>query len=483
MRHLFFFLTAIFSLPSLLGQMAWVGLSEPQKAKLVFFSMTQGLSNVTWELTHGDARHLVTCKEVAPGVFHALADSLAPQTPYTYKIYTAQGMAFQGSFSTLTTAPVSFRFVAGACSFLHGNPVYEAMLQTGPQFYINAGDLHYGDVKSDQPADHLNAYIKRVLQGRPEQTFFAQTPLVYVWDDHDFCGNNSGGPSPCAVAARKAYALGIPIHQLPLPEDGIHQSFVQGRVRFLLPDLRSGRSPGHLLTATGLSWLKAELIQAQKNQQFPLLVSSVPFLGTDGDSWGGAPQQRELLAHWLDSLFQNNALILGGDAHMAGIDNGTHSQWNKDKTTRGPVVVQAAALIGFGSDKGGTYSEGGAFPNPLGAMQFASFQVIDDGGNAMAIHIQIQRVSPLKETQKILSRFSAFFPMSGAANAEGLKAEKKQLILNEEQLPATLWVRNQTGHVIHKQWITHSENIDLSKYKGHYIELQSAAQHWVRQLH
>lgn len=482
MRQVIFFLVTTFVFPSLLAQMAWVGLPESQKAKLVFFAPEPGLSVVSWELTQGETHRSISCKEMAPGVFHGIAEALTPHSSYTYKVFTEKGMAFQGSFMTLNTSPTSFRFTAGACSFLHGNPVYEAMLQTGPQFYINVGDLHYGDIKSAQASDHLNGYRKHVLQGRPEQIFFAQTPLVYMWDDHDFCGNNSGGTSPCAQAAQKAYALGVPAGHLPFPEDGIHQSFVQGRVRFMLPDLRSGRAPGQLLSSIGLSWLKSELIKTHQNKEFPIVVSSVPFLGTDSDSWGGAPHQRKLLAHWLDSLFQSQALILGGDAHMSGIDDGTHSQWNPNQTQQGPIVVQAAALIGFGSDKGGTYSEGGSFPNPLGAMQFASFQVIDNGGNALAIHIQIHRLSPLKESQKILTKFSAFFPMPGPGDALGFESKKKVLTLDKEQLPATVWIRNTKGQVIHKQWITEPQMVDITTFNDGYIELQSAAEHWVRKL-
>ena len=478
-----FILLGIFTLPFGFTQTAWVGLPDAQTAKLVFFSPNPTPGKVVWEISQANERKTIPCVEKYPGVFHCTAQSLLPQTAYSYKVTTENGMAWQGSFVSLNNAPGSFRFTAGACSFLHGNPVYEAMLQTGPQFYINAGDLHYGDIKSDQVADHLHAYTKRVLQGRPEQTFFAQTPLVYVWDDHDFCGNNSGGPSPCGVAAREAFALGIPSGTLPFPEDGIHQSFVQGRIRFILPDLRSSRSPGQLLSQTGLSWLKAELMKAHRAKEFPILVSSVPYLGTDSDSWGGAPDQRKQLAHWIDSLFENQALIIGGDAHMSGIDNGTHSQWNSTSTHRGPVVVQVAALIGFGSDKGGTYSEGGSFPNPLGAMQFASFQVIDDGGNAAAIHVQIHRVSPMKENQKILSSFSFFFPMPlllGHAHAKGLSFSKNEIVLDKEDLPATLWFRNLQGDVIEKHWITQPATIPLPVGKKVYIELQSATQHWVR---
>jgi hypothetical protein len=68
--------------------------------------------------------------------------------------------------------------------------------------------------------------------------------------------------------------------------------------------------------------------------------------------------------------------MLGGDAHMVAIDDGSHAEG-------GFPVMHAGALDRPGSKKGGPYSEG-AVP---GAGQFGLVTVLDDGGPTVRVEL------------------------------------------------------------------------------------------------
>ena len=76
---------------------------------------------------------------------------------------------------------------------------------------------------------------------------FRNLPVAYVWDDHDFLGNNSKGADPArqraSSLARDAYGIYTPHYALTNPTDGIYQAFEIGRTLFLLTDTRSQKSP------------------------------------------------------------------------------------------------------------------------------------------------------------------------------------------------------------------------------------------------
>src|SRR5207302_774706 len=64
----------------------------------------------------------------------------------------------------------------------------------------------------------------------------------YMWDDHDFGGNNVDGTNPSKVTAEASYRENVPSYTLPSAIGQIYHSFVIGRVRVIVTDLRSERS-------------------------------------------------------------------------------------------------------------------------------------------------------------------------------------------------------------------------------------------------
>lgn len=325
---------------------------------------------------------------------------LKPNTRYYYAVEIDGQLDHSsddvGSFQTFQEGPFSYSFLVGACNLIPNNPIYDYMRATNALFYLNVGDLHYANPNSDKVEVHREAYEDRVLSREREMKLLRHTPIAYVWDDHDFCGDNNDGNNGCGPAAKQAYKEYVPHYPLGDPDGptGIYQAFTVGRVRFILSDMRSERKDGRIFSIRQKEWLKNEMRQAKARGEIIAWVTSISYSGTGKDNWGGFPEDREEMADFFRDENIENMFILSGDAHMSAIDNGTHSDFSKENNNphRYPIF-QSAALNNIGSDKGGEYSEGGTFPNPPFTGQFGLVTVTDHGGSNICINFKTYRLN------------------------------------------------------------------------------------------
>jgi phosphodiesterase/alkaline phosphatase D-like protein len=167
----------------------------------------------------------------------------------------------------------------------------------------------------------------------------------------------------------------VPHYALVAADSPIYQSFVFGRVRVVMTDTRAARTKAGMLGEEQGRWFLDQLRSAADSGQLVLWVSSVPWITAPdpgSDDWGGYPEERDELAAAVRS---SGAVVvmLGGDAHMVAIDDGTNNTYGGGGA--GFVVFHAGALDRPGSVKGGPYSEG-AFP---GGGQFGLVEIDDDG--------------------------------------------------------------------------------------------------------
>jgi hypothetical protein len=178
----------------------------------------------------------------------------------------------------------------------------------------------------------------------------------------------------------------------PLASPGaIHQAFTVGRVRFVLLDTRSERSPSDrpddarktMLGGAQKAWLERELAASAARDAMTVVVSSVPWIApraAGADHWGGYATERAELARFIAARGPRNLLMLAGDAHMVAIDDGSGSDYSGTRRGGFPVM-HAGALDRHGAVKGGPYSEG-AFP---GAGQYGTVTVDDRGGDRIRV--------------------------------------------------------------------------------------------------
>lgn len=313
---------------------------------------------------------------------------LSPNTAYQYR-FEVNGTidtsaAHTGYFGTGPEGAGGFSFVVGSCNSSCAHPVWASMAAMKPLFLLCSGDLHYADPTSDSPDQHRIAYEQQVLSQEPAASLLRQVPIAYMWDDHDFCGNGSDANAPGRYAAFQAYREYVPHHPLAFPADTmpIYQAFTIGRVHFILSDMRSTKTGGAMMDARQHAWLRSQLLEAEKNGLLAIWVTSLSWnaIGTP-ENWGSQPAERNELSDFLRDNGVRDLLIICGDAHMLAIDSGANGDFSTGQNNPWKYpVFQAAAINRGGSYKGGTYDQGGYFPNPTAAHgQFGRVLVNDDG--------------------------------------------------------------------------------------------------------
>lgn len=326
---------------------------------------------------------------------------LKPAQTYHYGI-EVDGLLENGKLGSLHTFPLgaaSFHFAFASCTRTgSASPVFCAIQNEKPLFYLNTGDLHYEDIDTNDPEEFREAF-RQVLASPTQSSLYRNVPVVYMWDDHDYAGNNSHGKSKARSAARQVYQELVPHY--PLVEGSgdvaIYQSFVVGRVKFIITDLRSERSEAEatddasktMMGAKQKAWFKRELLASKNKHPLIFWISSVAWISKtpkievwQSDFWGSYSTERRELADFIADNRITGLCLLSGDAHMLAADDGTNSDFSSHG---GPKirVLQAGSLDRPKSLKGGPYSQGTYLPKP-GEGCYGLVHVEDDGGGIRA---------------------------------------------------------------------------------------------------
>lgn len=363
-------------------------------------------------------------------------NNLRPATHYFYNVEVAGRFdrANLGQFTTFPTGPASFVFAFASCARTAStHPVFRTIRENHPLFFMNIGDFHYLNIQSDSPEKFYAAY-DQVLSSPLQADLYRNVPFVYIWDDHDYGGNNSSRTAGSHSAARLVYQDYVPHYQLAAGRGDvpIHQAFSVGRVRFILTDLRSERTPDSakdtpektMMGAPQKAWFKQELLSAQGKYPLIFWVSTVPWIGTAGvdvypaeystnadglitpvnllppraqqqfgnrkrdpamdDYWAGFAFERREIANFLKQNHIKGVCILHGDAHMLAADNGSDSDYADGGGAPLPVLA-AAPLDQAASIKGGPYSQG-VYPPLRGEGCFGLVTVLDRGDRIRVLY-------------------------------------------------------------------------------------------------
>lgn len=338
----------------------------------------------------GAAPQVVDATSGEDGIARFVLDNLKSATTYSYRVDAAADPQPDGredaAFATQAHGAHDVVIVAGSCARVASNgSVFDAIVAEEPDLYLAIGDLHYANLSSSAPEDHIDAYARSL--GQPAQAgLFSSIPTAYVWDDHDYGPNDAGADSPSREAVSTAYRRAVPsIGVDPDPNASIAHAFSVGRVRVVMTDTRSQRDMNTMLGPTQLEWLIDELVDASNTHAVVVWANPSPWIAEGGptsDNWSAHPDERRTIAEALAAAGVDNLVMVSGDAHMVAIDDGTNSGYASDGTEGFPVL-HAAALDRPGSVKGGPYSHG-VFP---GGGQYGRIEIHDDGGAQVSIQL------------------------------------------------------------------------------------------------
>lgn len=328
-------------------------------------------------------------------------DGLNPVTKYYYGVEVGGILQTgnRGSFKTFATPnnPASFTCAFASCATTGSTSnIFTVIKDSEPDFFIHMGDLHYSDIGENDLQAYRNAY-DNVFTSPTQSSLYSNVPTAYIYDDHDYSTNDGTKNTMSRPAVLQAYRERVPHHPLAI-KDGInpcYHSFVYGRVRFILTDLRSMKDEKTLLDIEGksnmgeeqLQWFFNELL---KPEPFKIWVNTISFIGTtqpdqNPEDWRVFTHERKKICNFI----KNNDLvgkvaIISGDMHGIAIDNGVGTSNYADGGGSFIPVFQAAALDRPPSLKGGPWSEGVFATNHGG--QYGVMTVNDDGVNPITFH-------------------------------------------------------------------------------------------------
>ena len=332
------------------------------------------------------------------GIVRGTITGLTPSTSYFLGVSDGTEIAtLTGKFRTPASSAHNFKFGSASCANTGSDElIFDTIRADDLDFFIQTGDIHYADIGTNNVALFHTA-MDQVFGADRQRDLWASLPMYYMWDDHDYGPNDSHKDSPQRPAAVEFYRGRVPSPTLALsgPSGAIYYSFVRGRVRFVVSDLRSERfekgtfpsdDPQQLMMSAGqLTWIKNQLDSAALAGQSVCWVSSVPWIEatTDGsDAWGGYNAQRQEIADFINERSYNNRVfILSGDMHSLAFDDGTSVNNFADLK-----VIQSAPLDRGSSSKGGPYLVG-----PIGASgtisQYSTIKVTDAEGPTITVTV------------------------------------------------------------------------------------------------
>ena len=309
--------------------------------------------------------------------------NLQANTVYFYRI-KVDGVV-QSSLGELkfTTFPSSGSFTFSA--FADVAPVDGAAVAyagaADSLFAIQLGDFDHRDPTTLAASRqmHRDMRDKTKLHGRYFVNRIAsKRALVHVWDDHDYCTNDSDRNCSSKATALQAFDEYYPTYTRPNQANGLWHSFEVCDAEFFVLDLRSQRDPGTdtdnsdksmldgaLITNDQKDWLKDGL--KNSTAKWKIIISSVTFnkdaRPASTDIWHSYSTEAQELKDYINNNNIEDVIVVSGDIHTGGgIDDGTNSLIGVPE-----ITVPHTNLAGGNKLNLGTWSEGVTAGKPGGA--------------------------------------------------------------------------------------------------------------------
>jgi phosphodiesterase/alkaline phosphatase D-like protein len=339
--------------------------------------------------------------------------SLSGLSANTAYYFTFVGWGITGKVKTFPSSG-SFTIAAASCAghpgvgnaeYITGaaqtsdSPAFDRIADRDPALFIHLGDFHYRDIATNSPSSFRTAY-QDVLANARQAELYRNVPFAYIWDDHDYGANDSDGSSASKPAAQQVYREYVP--HWTVPAASIYQTFTIGRVRFILLDVRSERSPNaatdnaskSMLGTVQKQWLKDTLDAA--TEPCIVICSGSAWNSSLSDAWGSFSTERQELAEFFEDFGHTDKLwILHGDIHAIMGDDGTNTQYDPGSANDGPPLTGFAPLDGGATTLSGTYTE----PASLNRKQQYGTLTFTDTGTQITVTARAYEVNGASEVE------------------------------------------------------------------------------------
>lgn len=366
--------------------------------------------------------------------------NLSPGVKYFYRAVIDGSVSERiHSFRTFSAEKnYNFSIGFGSCQQGYGATtpdIFPVIAEDSLRFFLQIGDWTYPDFGRsgkgyNESIDKLEeTYRIRYDYSYPfNNSVLSRMPVAYIYDDHDFAGNDADGTNPYKANSLKAYSMFFPHYKLDNQDNGIWQKFRFGDVEFFLLDLRTQRSANsNALDSNGIfnppaghsilngftingedqkTWLERSL--KNSNAKWKVIVSTVIFnpryldaLKDEkiskmfpkvqkgiSDKWAGFPEDIDFLLNIIKNNDIRNVIMVSGDSHSSYIDDGTNSVIpeisSSNLDTKNSKLGMLTQLAGYNIWNQGSYNEDGHAYGRIsfyfGDEEYAMLEVIDQTG-------------------------------------------------------------------------------------------------------
>jgi alkaline phosphatase D len=293
------------------------------------------------------------------------------------------------------------RIAAGSCIRQdRPQPIWKAVAAFEPDVLLLLGDNVYGDTE-DMAV--LREKYARLAANEGFAAVRAKTPLVAVWDDHDYGANDAGREYPRRRESQQVFLdfCGVAADAPLRTQEGIYRAVTVGppgkRVQFICLDTRYHRSPlatlprerrvpGNgeyvptddprqaVLGEPQWTWLAGVL---REPAEVRIVLSSIQVAATEHhhEHWGNFPRERaRLLATFRDAAARG-LVVVSGDRHSAEISRIPAG----DDALAYPLFDLTASSLNQPRGGGGDEPNRHRVGHRYGAMNFGTIE-IDWGG-------------------------------------------------------------------------------------------------------
>jgi hypothetical protein len=339
----------------------------------------------------------------------ASLENLSIDTQYYYR-YIDGIDVIADVFKFKTTAiesPYSFTMGFGGCPRATvDSVVFGRIRDRNVEFFQSLGDTTYIDNEDPTGVTQKNAWFTWLARSDVRE-MNDNIAYSYMWDDHDFGNNDSNSLNPATSAQQANFRNMFPSHDLELASGSIYYAYTVGRVRFIVPDLRSERLDPLIVSETQMAWIKQEFTDYSENDNLKavVLVSSsmwLPLFDNDApDSWQQAAAQRTELTDHIVLLGVNNEMVLiSSDIHVLCGDSGANNNYGTGGTGGWPVY-HSAPMAGTTYGTPTTNIDlGYASPSHGGGsvFQYATLEIVD---NITSVDITYNGYNAVADTKVI----------------------------------------------------------------------------------
>lgn len=234
---------------------------------------------------------------------------------------------FAGNTENLQKLGEIKRIAFGSCSDQKDpQPLWALLIKDRPDLFIHGGDNIYANTDDVKVLERLWQWL---LTQKDYSAFRKDTPVIGIWDDHDFADDDADGKLKFKNESQKLFLdfLEEPKDSPRRNQEGIYTTHAFGKedkkIKFILLDSRYFRNldkKAPLLGEKQWKWLEEELKSSDAAINF--IVSGISVLSPSmlrADEWLDFPDEYRKLLKLVDEAKAKGVVFLAGDKHYASI--------------------------------------------------------------------------------------------------------------------------------------------------------------------